>query len=112
MLLSAARAGGDQWDNPRYRVILVFFQAALAAQAVLWQRQTRDRWLGRLLAVEGVFLVLFGYWYASRYTPLPISVPHVMVVMAAIVLISLGILLGGWLWDRRKAARLKTGDTK
>jgi hypothetical protein len=68
IILSSARGGGDQWDNPRYRIIFLLFQAALATQALTWQRVTHDRWLLRLLAVEGVFLAFFGYWYAARYT--------------------------------------------
>jgi len=105
IIISAARAGGDQWDNPRYRVILLLFQAALAAQALIWQRATRDRWLGRILAVEGVFLVLFGYWYISRYAGLGLRVFHVFIVFAAIAVISAGILIGGWLWDRWQVKR-------
>ena len=105
IIISAARAGGDQWDNPRYRVILLLFQAALAAQALTWQRSTRDRWLGRILAVEGVFLVLFGYWYISRYAGLGLMVFHVFIVFAAIAVISAAIFIGGWLWDRRQVKR-------
>lgn len=100
IIIASARAGGDQWDNPRYRVILLLFQAALAAQAITWQRATRDRWLGRVLAVEGVFLVLFGYWYVSRYYGLRVF--HVFIVFAAIAIISVAIILGGWIWDRRQ----------
>jgi len=105
IIISSARAGGDQWDNPRYRVILLLFQAAIAAQALTWQRATHDRWLGRVLAVEGVFLVLFGYWYISRYAGLGIRVFHIFIVFAAIAVISAAILVGGWLWDRRQAKR-------
>ena len=101
MIISAARAGGDQWDNPRYRVILLLFQAALAAQALTWQRFTRDRWLGRILAVEGVFLIVFGYWYASRYWLLGLPVIPVFGIFGAILVVGCAILLGGWVWDRR-----------
>ena len=101
IIISSARAGGDQWDNPRYRVILLLFQAALAAQALTWQRLTRDPWLGRTLAVEGVFLVLFGYWYISRYSDLGLKVFHIFIVFAAIGAISAAILVGGWFLDRR-----------
>jgi hypothetical protein len=100
IVVSSARAGGDQWDNPRYRVIMLLFQAVLAAQAVTWQRLTRDRWLGRFLAVEGVFLVLFGYWYISRYADTGIKIPNIFIVFAAIVAISLVILVSGWFLDR------------
>ena len=109
IIISAARAGGDQWDNPRYRVILLLFQAALAAQALTWQRFTRDRWLGRILAMEGVFLVLFGYWYFSRYTVLGLRIYDFFVIFAAIAILSAVILLGGWLRDRLKRDQRK-GD--
>jgi hypothetical protein len=103
IVLSSARAGGDQWDNPRYRVILLMFQAALAAYSLLWARQRRDRWLGRILAVEGVFLLLFGYWYFSRYADTGLITFNIFIVFAAIAVISLGILVGGWLWDKWQA---------
>ena len=102
IFLSAGRAGGDQWDNPRYRAILMFFQAALAAQAFTWQRASRDRWLWRILAVEGVFLALFGYWYISRKFDLGLRVPHIFTVLGAIAIFSAVILVGGWLWDRKR----------
>ncbi len=100
IIVSSARAGGDQWDNPRYRVILLLFQAALAAQAITWQRATLDLWLGRVLAVEGVFLALFGYWYAARYLHWQGWVVHVYVIFALIFILGVLILVGGWWWDR------------
>ena len=103
IILSAARAGGDQWDNPRYRLIFLLFQAALAIQAITWQRTSHDRWLWRFLAVEGVFLSLFGYWYAARYTNWQAGQVHIYVIIVLIVIISTGILVGGWIADRRRA---------
>ncbi len=105
IILSAARAGGDQWDNPRYRVILLLFQAILAAQTLTWQRATHDRWLGRFLAVEGVFLLFFGYWYAARYANWQAGQVHVFVIIALIVIFSSIILVGGWILDRRRVRR-------
>jgi hypothetical protein len=105
IMLSAARAGGDPWDNPRYRVIFLLFQAALAVKALVWQRATHDRWLGRLLGVEGVFLSLFGYWYIARYTGWRAGQVHVFVIMIMITLISSVILVGGWISDRQRAKR-------
>ena len=102
IILASARAGGDQWDNPRYRVILLMFQAALAAYALIWSRQTRDRWFGRVLAVEGIFLAFFGYWYIARYTNWRAGQVHIFVVIAAIVIASGVILVGGWFLDRRR----------
>ena len=105
IILSSLRAGGDQWDNPRYRVILLLFQAALAAQALTWQRLTHDRWLGRVLAVEGVFLVLFGYWYAARYLHWQAGIVHVFVILGLIFFLGVLILGGGWVKDRMEARR-------
>jgi peptidoglycan/LPS O-acetylase OafA/YrhL len=102
IILASARAGGDQWDNPRYRVIMLMFQAGLAAYSLLWARQTRDRWLGRVLAVEGVFLAFFGYWYVARYTNWRAGQVHIFIVIAAIVIISAAILAGGWILDCRR----------
>jgi hypothetical protein len=105
IILASARAGGDQWDNPRYRVILLMFQAALATYALLWARQRHDRWLWRALAVEGVFLALFGYWYFSRYANAALMTLNIFLVFVMIAVISLAILIGGWLRDRQQAKR-------
>jgi hypothetical protein len=102
IILASARAGGDQWDNPRYRVILLMLQAALAAYALLWARQTRDRWFGRVLSVEGVFLAFFGYWYIARYTNWRAGQVHIFVIIAVIVIATGVILVGGWVRDRRR----------
>ncbi len=101
ILLCSFRAGGDQWDNPRYRLMLLLFQASLAAYSLLWARQTRDRWLGRILAVEGEFLVLFGFWYAARYLHWQGWVVHIYVIFTLIIVLGALILGGGWWWDRR-----------
>ena len=107
ILLASARAGGDQWDNPRYRVILLIFQAALAVKALTWQRATHDRWLARILAVEGVFLLLFGYWYFTRKTVLNLKIFNIFEVLAAITVISAAILITGWLRERRQVEKKK-----
>jgi len=67
IILASLRAGGDQWDNPRYRVIFIALQALFAAQAWIIHREHRDAWLPRLLTVEVIFLAFFTQWYASRY---------------------------------------------
>ena len=99
--VSALRAGGDQWDNPRYRVILLLFQALLAAKAWLYYRETRNPWFPRIIAIELIFNLLFSYWYASRYfSSLPSFSFSLLVPL--IVILSAGVVLGGWWLDVRK----------
>jgi len=103
-VVSSARAGGDQWDNPRYRTIFLPFLAALAGWALDHALARRDAWLWRWVGVEVVFIGFFGAWYAARYdrwmTPMPFTT-----MVAWIVGLSLALIAGGWVWDalrRRK----------
>jgi hypothetical protein len=100
IILASARAGGDQWDNPRYRVILLIFQAALAAYALLWARRQGDHWLERALAMEAIFLLFFGYWYIARYTNWHAGQVHIFVIFALILIFSSMVLLSGIISDR------------
>jgi hypothetical protein len=67
IILVSIRAGADQWDNPRYRVIMLPWQALFAAYAWTFWREIRDRWFPRIVALEIVFLVVFSLWYMGRY---------------------------------------------
>ena len=67
ILFTALRGGGDQWDNPRYRTILFLWQAILAGDVWVWWRETQNAWFPRVIAMEVVFLLVFGQWYANRY---------------------------------------------
>ena len=96
-IVAAMRGGADQWDNPRYRAMLIVVESLVAGFA--WVH--RDRWLARWLAVEVVFLAIFTQWYASRYYHWGGQLPFgVMVVL--IFFIAALILVGGWWWDRRR----------
>ncbi len=100
ILLSSLRAGGDQWDNPRYRAWFLILQALLAAQALVWWRRAHNPWMGRILAIEAVFLVFFSIWYSSRYGTWANQPLHVFIIIAAVLLVSSLILIVGWLQDR------------
>jgi hypothetical protein len=95
--IAALNAGGDQWDNPRYRTIFLAWEALLAAWALLWARQRRAVWLGRWLILEGVFLLAFLEWYITRYTLKFLHVSNLL-IMGGLVLAVCGLLLGWWLW--------------
>jgi len=108
ILLCAVRAGGDQWDNPRYRLIFLGIQALVASAAWLGWLANRDAWLPRVLAAEVVCLLLFGQWYLARYYLVGIHFP-IMVVMALCASAVVIIMVGGAIWDRR---RIRGGRTR
>ncbi len=99
IIVSALNAGADQWDNPRYRAILLLWQVILVAWAWEWARLRRDAWLWRWLAVEVVFVGLFTEWYLGRYYSGFIHLD--IILMSLITLVICGaILVGGLVWDR------------
>lgn len=67
VLLSSARAGGDQWDNPRYRAIFLIWMVILAGWAWVETFKRRSPWLWRLILLELVYVGYFIHWYVSRY---------------------------------------------
>ena len=111
IIISSARAGGDQWDNPRYRTIFLPLMAALSAWGINFAQQTKDRWLWRGLLVEGIFLGFFTQWYISRYYSfLPRFPLEVMIIV--IVVLSAGVIVSGWLWDRKYPHHASTDNSK
>ena len=98
MVISAVRAGGDQWDNPRYRAIFLIWQAMLGGYALVFRKEHGDPWLWRFLAVELVFLAFFTEWYISRYRGV-IGKLYFWDMLGWIVGLGILILVGGWLWD-------------
>jgi Ca2+-binding RTX toxin-like protein len=66
-ILSSARAGGDQWDNPRYRSIFLVWMAFTGAWGLVQTIKTRSFWLWRLLLLEIIYMGFFIHWYLSRY---------------------------------------------
>jgi hypothetical protein len=110
IMIAALNAGADQWDNPRYRAILLLWQVLLAAWAWEWARSRRDAWLWRWLAVEVVFVGLFTEWYLGRYYP---GFIHLDIKwMTVIILLICGMILaGGILWDRKRKIKPASRDS-
>lgn len=98
ILVSSARAGGDQWDNPRYRTIFIPWLALLAGWAVQWALERRDLWLARWLVVEVIFLGFFTNWYFSRYFNIWKRLPFWEMVLW-IAGLSAVVLGSGWMWE-------------
>ena len=69
VLLSAYRGGGDQWDNPRYRVTFIVLQAALLGWVWAEHRREFDPWLRRVVVGVGLVIAWFIPWYVRRYYP-------------------------------------------
>jgi len=67
IFVSSARAGGDQWDNPRYRSLFLVWMAFLAGWSWVETWRRRSPWLWRLLLLEFVYIGFFIHWYLSRY---------------------------------------------
>ena len=102
IIVAALRAGGDQWDNPRYRVIFLALQALFAARAWVTFREGADAWLPRLLAVDAIFLTFFTQWYASRYY-LRFGTLSFGAMVAWIISLSAFIIIVGIIQDKKKA---------
>jgi hypothetical protein len=98
IFICAIRAGGDQWDNPRYRLIFFGVQALAAGFAWTWWRDKKDSWLPRIVALEALCVLLYGQWYLARYYRIGIHLP-IMVVLSISLLATVLIFLGGWIWD-------------
>jgi hypothetical protein len=101
VFVASARAGGDQWDNPRYRYILLPFMCLLIAWGYQNYRQTHSPWFWRWVAVVGEFLLFFMNFYLNRMmnTGTKISFP---LTIALVIVAALGILAGGYVWDRTR----------
>lgn len=104
LLVSSARAGGDQWDNPRYRTIFLVYIALLCGWAWDFALRNKDAWLGRFFLIEVIFLGFFLEWYISRYYQVFGRLPfeRMLLWVAGLTLV---VLLGGLVWDRIKKKR-------
>ncbi|MCC6146740.1 MAG: hypothetical protein IT308_04160 [Anaerolineaceae bacterium] len=99
LVISSARGGGDQWDNPRYRTLLLPWMAILAAYSWEWARQRRDAWLARLYLVELIFVGFFTSWYISRYLQWWGRMTMKGMVVWILILTAI-VIAGGLAWDR------------
>lgn len=101
LLISSARAGGDQWDNPRYRMIFFPWMALLVSWGWYWAKKTSTIWLKIWIGAELIFLAFFTSWYISRYTGLLGRLPF-WVMVGAILALSALLMALGWWWQQRR----------
>jgi hypothetical protein len=110
IMVSALNAGADQWDNPRYRVILLLWQVILTAWVLDSSRARHDAWLWRWLAVEVVFVGLFTEWYLGRYYPGFIHLDIKLMTLITLLICGL-ILVGGVIWDKKRKIKPAPRDS-
>ena len=92
-LISSFRAGGDMWDNPRYRTLFIPWIALVVAWAWNYARANRDSWLVRWYIVIGIFVAIFANWYLYRIFNAGLLIDF-WTMIALIVGLSLVVL--GW----------------
>jgi 4-amino-4-deoxy-L-arabinose transferase-like glycosyltransferase len=100
IIIASVRGGGDQWDNPRYRVILLVWMALLAAQAFY---AIKSRWFWRIVTVEIIILLVFGHWYSWRYLSIGFNL-GIRNTLAIAIGLAVLVVLGDWLLQRFKPA--------
>jgi hypothetical protein len=108
ILTSAYRSAGDQWDNPRYRVVFVGLQVALAGWVWTEQRRSHDPWLRRIFVGIGWVFAWFTPWYLRRYSP-TFTWPVVDLFKTVTLGLVSAFLYWIWDWAREKEIHLKDG---
>lgn len=73
IVVSSLRAGGDQWDNPRYRTTLLPWMAILVGWAWTQIRSKRSLWFWFIVSIESLFVLLLTGFYLNRFISLQAS---------------------------------------
>jgi hypothetical protein len=107
VLISSIRAGGDQWDNVRYRAIFTVFMAILSGWGLMEARAKMGAWLKRFYLVEAVFVLVFLQWYLSRYYLL-FGRMRFWTMILVIAGLSAATIIGG-VWMDHQRAKKKPG---
>jgi len=98
IFVSSARAGGDQWDNPRYRSLFLVWMVFLAGWSWVETLRRRSPWLWRMLLLEVVYIAFFIQWYLSRYYGL-FERMNFWPMVKLLGLIGAAVILGGLFFD-------------
>lgn len=104
ILISSLRAGGDQWDNPRYRTTFLPWIAILVGWVWMRLRQQKTPWFWRIIAIEAVFILVFLDWYLYRYYNWGPAIPYQWLFLSLGLVIML-IIAGGVIWDKKITGR-------
>ncbi len=104
LVISSLRAGGDMYDNPRYRVIFLPMLALCAGWALDWAHREKDPWIWRIIIVEGVFVIIMLNWYLVRYYSFGIPL-SLYVSLGACLALGVLLLVGFSLFDHLRRGR-------
>jgi hypothetical protein len=96
ILIASYRAGGDLWDNPRYRTVFAGLQAALVAWVWIEHRRMADSWFRRALLAIGAVLFWFLPWYLRRYTSFPWPVQDLIKTIGLGLVTAFLLVLWDW----------------
>lgn len=110
IVLCSARAGGDQWDNPRYRVLFLPFISILTVWGWQWSREKRDAWVWAWVAADFLFVTVFLAWYLGRVTgsdKLPFWTNVALILAGTTVLLFLG-----WVWNLKRQHKSIRGEVR
>lgn len=109
VVISSARAGGDQWDNPRYRAILLLWLALIIGWS--WQRlrQSRAAWFWRIIILESVFVFIFTNWYLNRILAMGVNIP-INWLLVSYILLTLAVIVQGIFADQKKKQVIDAGQ--
>lgn len=107
IFLSSLRAGGDQWDNPRYRTLILPWITIVVSWTWVYFKENKNPWLKRVYVLISVFCLFFLQWYLSRYYKLWSRLPFtqmVVVLFATLVILLVAFIL----YDHCKKAKKQT----
>lgn len=96
ILVASFRGGGDQWDNPRYRLTFVSIQVAVAAWAWVEQRRTGDRIFRYALIWVLLNVLWFTPWYLLREFHFPWSISDPLKTLALGTITAVLVILWDW----------------
>lgn len=110
IILSSVRAGGDMWDNPRYRISFLVFISYIVAQAFLYGWKSKDHWLTRIILAEVIFILFFLQWYIARYLGIFDNLPFMQMV-GILSIIFIVIFVSGLVHEFGRKNKAKTNVT-
>jgi len=106
-ILASYRAGGDGWDNVRYRSVFLAAQAGLAGWAWAHARQVGGTWLRRTIVIVAGVVLIFLQWYLGRYVGTPsLGLNGTLALLAVFSVLAILLPLArDWRRRRRLTAR-------